>query len=133
MLAAMNDADAVRAAFHAINNAWLQRRAQDMREHLHPDVVMVQPGFESLLRGREACIASYAEFRAGATLYAYTATEPKVEVIGNTAVAWHRWTMRYEWEAQSIDEGGHEVFVFERVEGAWLAVWRTLTVEPPGG
>lgn len=127
----MNDEDAVRAAFHAINNAWLQRRAPDMREHLHPDVVMVQPGFESALRGREACIASYAEFREGATLYAYTSTEPTVQVWADSAVTWQRWTMRYEWGGQALDEGGHEIFVFARVDGRWLAIWRTLTVEPP--
>ncbi len=129
----MNDEDAVRAAFHAINNAWLQRRAQDMREHLHPDVVMVQPGFESALRGREACIASYAEFREGATLYAYTSTEPTVQVWADSAVTWQRWTMRYEWGGQAFDEGGHEIFVFARVDERWVAIWRTLTVEPPPG
>ena len=127
----MQEEDAVRAAFHAINNAWLQRRAQDMREYLHADVVMVQPGFATALRGREECIASYADFRAGATLHAYTATTPTVQVWGDSAVAWHRWTMRYEWDGATYDEAGHEVFVFARLDGHWLAIWRTLTSEPP--
>jgi uncharacterized protein (TIGR02246 family) len=129
----MQEEDAVRAAFHAINNAWLQRRAQDMREHLHPDVVMVQPGFGAALRGREECIASYADFRAGATLHAYTSTPPTVQVWADTAVAWHRWTMRYEWDGHLYDDAGHEVFVFGRADGRWVAVWRTLISGPAAG
>jgi len=124
------DQDAVRAALETINRAWIEGRPADMRDLLDDRVVMVQPGFNQSLAGRDACLASYQEFVSQATIDRYTPAEPFIQVWGDTAVAWFAWTMAYTIGGRTSRERGHDVFVFRRTPAGWRAVWRTLTAEP---
>jgi ketosteroid isomerase-like protein len=108
------DSEAVAETLNAINDAWVGGRAEDMRDHLHDDVVTVQPGFEMVIRGRDTCVASYAEFTGQATIDRFESTAPSVEVFGDTAIAWFAWTMRYAIGGESYHETGHDLFVFTR-------------------
>lgn len=39
------------------------------------------------------------------------------------------WTMDYEFGGQRYEEKGWELFVFGRLDGRWVVVWRTMVVE----
>jgi uncharacterized protein (TIGR02246 family) len=51
-----------------INRAWQDGDAESLIELFHHEVVVVHPRFEGRTRGREACVASYREFAANATV-----------------------------------------------------------------
>lgn len=114
------------AVVHAVNDAWLEGRAEEMRPHLAHDVVFVQPGFEARVVGPDDVIASYQEFAALATLHGYNETEATVEDFGETAVVSYFFTIAYEMDGRQHRESGHDLFVLTRREGAWKVAWRTL-------
>jgi len=120
----------IRDAVERINSAWLEGTAEAMRDDLHENVVMVQPGFAETVVGRDACIASYAEFSAAAEIEHFETTEPVVEVRDATAVAWIAWHMTYVMDGVRSDEAGHDIFVFGFDGDDWRLVWRTLTTAP---
>lgn len=90
------------------------------------DIVMRGPGFALAGKGREAAVQSYVDFTTQAEVKAFTADEPSIDVAGDTAVAQYQWQMTYVLAGQEYTEQGHDLFVFSRIEGDWLVVWRTL-------
>jgi hypothetical protein len=52
--------------------------------------------------------------------------EPDVDIFGDTAIAVYAWNMTYELSGLEYRESGHDVFVFNRDQGRWLAVWRVM-------
>ena len=55
---------------------------------------------------------------------------PRVDVIGDTAVAVCPFTIAYELEGETSREKGSDILVFARTPGGWKVVWRTLMSEP---
>jgi Domain of unknown function (DUF4440) len=124
------DEQAIRRILRRITTAWVDGPVEDMAGDLHPDVVMVQPGFAAALVGRADALASFASFAAEATIKRYRSTEPDIGVWGDTAVAWYTWRMTYALGGETLREVGHDLWVFARIDGRWAAVWRTLTAGP---
>jgi uncharacterized protein (TIGR02246 family) len=116
-----------------INQAWLEGRPRDLTPLLHPDIVMILPGFAGRLQGREQMVSGFVDFCANAKVHAFEEEEQQVDVIGQTAVATVAFAMLYEREGQRFRSTGRDVWVFTREGGEWLAIWRTmldLTDEP---
>ena len=65
-------------------------------------------------------------FTSQAEVKAFTAEDPTIDVAGDTAVAQYQWQMTYVLAGQEYTEQGHDLFVFSRIEGSWLVVWRAL-------
>jgi hypothetical protein len=76
--------------------------------------------------GKAACAKSYQDFLNQAKIRNCKLAEPLIDVAGDTAVAACAWEMTYELNGQTYSESGHDLFVFNRDQGKWLAVWRTL-------
>ena len=112
-----------------INEAWRAGRFDELRDYFHPDVVLAQPGFAQRSVGREALIASYADFAREATVHSFTTGEVHVDHAGESAVTTTPWTMDYEFGGQRFQEHGWDLLVFARPEGRWVVVWRTVVVE----
>lgn len=110
----------------AINTAWVRGNAGAMAEYLDERVVIVQPGFQERLVGREACIESYREFGSHALIHSYEESETTVDVRDDTAIASHHYALEYEMDGEMYHDAGHDVFVFVRGESGWRAIWRTL-------
>ena len=110
----------------AINAAWVQGSPGEMAAYLDARMVMVQPGFQERLMGREACIESYREFASHAVIHSYEEDEATVDLRGDTAIASYRYAMEYEMGGELYHDAGHDVFVLMRAECGWRAVWRTL-------
>ena len=121
---------AVRAATARINAAWRERRYDDLCQMFAEDMVFTLPGFSGLLQGREAIVASYREFNERVTLTSYREEQLVVHVWGDTAVASYRWDMAWLAGGVPNHETGQDVFAFRHhTNGAWLAIWRTMTFD----
>jgi ketosteroid isomerase-like protein len=125
--------EAIRRILKQINAAWRGGRTDELRQYFHENMVIVSPGFQVRGEGREACVASYQDFINQATVTEYKEGEATVDVWGDTAVATYPWQMAWQMGGQSSRESGHDVFIFIREAGKWLAVWRTLLPLPNPG
>jgi hypothetical protein len=127
---ASTDEESVRELVARINDAWLKGRPEDIPSALdgcfHEQMTIKGPDFQTIGSGKEACIRSYSDFLQQASVRECTLSEPDVEVVGDTAIASYSWKMTYELSGQEYRESGHDLFVFTRDQGRWLAVWRAL-------
>jgi uncharacterized damage-inducible protein DinB len=125
-----NDQDAVRSVLRKINESWLQGRTEELAEYFHPHIVMVHPGFAGRVEGRDAGVQSYVDFLRSAKIHEYAESDHQVDIRGDTAVASYRFLMAWEMVGKHYREGGHDLFVFNRDQGKWQAVWRTMQPLP---
>jgi uncharacterized protein (TIGR02246 family) len=122
----------IRQILRTINDAWTHGRSEDLAEYFHDDLVIVNPGFQGRLLGRQASVESYQDFAHQATIGRYAETEIAVDVWGDTAVASYRYEIDYELGGEAYHDIGRDLFVFQLEEGRWRAVWRTLIPQSPG-
>ena len=113
-----------------INQAWKSGHAEQLHNFFHPDIVMAGPGFQELVRGRDACVESYREFAANAKVHEHIESDFKIGVWSDTAVCTYAWSMTYERAGEQSREKGTDQFVFGREGDKWLAVYRYIYFEP---
>jgi ketosteroid isomerase-like protein len=123
----------VRRVVAAINEVW---RAEDpdriaalLAPYFADEIVIVGSDLTPLGSGRDAAIASYADFARVATIAAFAMDEPVVHVADGTAVATYGWRIRYAMDNAEFDESGHDVFVLRRDGAGWLATWRAMLAD----
>ena len=109
-----------------IHRAWLHGRLGDFEELLHPDAVMVLPGFRGRTRGAAEMIAGFEEFCTTATVREYDPSELSIDVVGDTATASFRFSMVYERGGISYRATGRDLWMFGQQGGEWRATWRTM-------
>jgi hypothetical protein len=109
-----------------INAAWRGGRPRDMAPHLDPRVVMAFPGFTGCLEGAGALIESYESFSREARVLEYRQGEVRVDGSGSVAVAHYPFEMVYERGAGRWRSKGTDLWVFERRDAGWIAIWRTM-------
>jgi len=127
----MEDIREIREIVAAINEAWVIGDYEAMAPYVAEHVVMAPPGLEDRrVLGRAAFVASFRQFAEVAKTREFLAGVPRVDVIGNTAVATCPFTIAYELEGTTYREKGFDVLVFSRTTGGWKVVWRTLISEP---
>ena len=116
-----------------INGAWTKLRGEAMTAALNEcfaeEIVMRGPGFAFLGKGRDVAVQSYHDFVNQAEVKSVQLDEPQVDVAGETATAQYKWTIIYVLNEQEYTERGHDLFVFARRDGKWLAIWRALLPE----
>jgi uncharacterized protein (TIGR02246 family) len=117
---------AVATAMREMNRAWLEGNADDMERLVHPDVVVILPGFAGRVAGREAFINGFRDFSESATGIQFREDDTQVDVIGGTAVVSFAYEMTYERTGGRYRATGRDVWVFENRDRSWLAVWRTM-------
>jgi ketosteroid isomerase-like protein len=109
-----------------INRAWIDGQVEDLAALVHPEIVMVFPGFTGRIQGREQFLAGFREFRQNATIQEFREHDNQVDVVGDTAVVTFRYEMLYQRSGQRYHSTGRDVWVFRREGPAWIAVWRTM-------
>lgn len=121
-----NDVSEVHSVLAAINSAWREGHPSSMQPYLHPDIAIVPPGLKQSIRGRDVLLHSFEEFCANAKVLEYAEDSEQISVIGNVAVATFHFDMLYSRAAYRERSQGHDLWVFEREEDRWIAVWRAL-------
>jgi uncharacterized protein (TIGR02246 family) len=118
--------------FAAFNRAWSDGRLEELPSFFHPDAVIVGPDLAPLGRGRDACVESYAQFLAVATVHEFEATRARVDEYDHAAVVSYDYRIRYESEDGVHDERGSEVILLVRQDETWQVAWR-LVMPPSSG
>jgi uncharacterized protein (TIGR02246 family) len=109
-----------------INQAWLDGRLNDLAPLVHPEIVMVFPGFSGRVQGRDAFLAGFEDFCQSAIVHQFREDDRQVDVVGDTAVVSFRYEMIYERAGERYRATGRDLWVFECRDGVWLAIWRTM-------
>jgi ketosteroid isomerase-like protein len=117
----------------AINDSWLSNKPEEVSKVLtdcfHKDMVIKGCDLKTMAQGREECVRSYVGFIQQARIGAFSQDEPDIQITGDTAIATYGWTIQYELEGKEYTEPGHDLFVFQRTNGKWLAIWRAMLTE----
>ena len=114
------------AAMRQINHTWLHGQVEDLASMLHPEVVMAFPDFTGSQQGREDFLAGFRDFRQNATIHEFREHDYHVDVAGDTAVVTFRYEMLYELSGKRYRSTGRDLWVFQKQDRAWIAVWRTM-------
>lgn len=122
----MSDEAEIAARVRAINDCWSEGRYDDLLRYFHEEMVLVMPGFEERVEGVEPIIASYRDFGEQATIHAFEPSEPRVDVIGQSAITATPFTIDYDFDGSRYHETGVDLLVFVRADDGWRVRWRTL-------
>ena len=95
------DREEIRQILKDINEAWTKGNTDDLNKYFHEDMIIAQPGFGIHGDGRNACVDSYKEFAAMASVQGLRESEHIVLVWGDTAVASYRFDIEYELDGQT--------------------------------
>jgi hypothetical protein len=113
-------------AMREINRAWLEGRFNDMTPLLHPDIVMVFPGFAGRLQGRESFLDGFRSFRESSIVHGFREMDFQEDVAGSTAVVSYVYEIEYERDGLCYQASGRDLWIFQARENGWTAVWRTM-------
>ncbi len=116
----------VHSVLASINAAWREGHPSSMREYLHPDITIVPPGFRMSLHGRDVLVDSFEEFCRNARVLEYAEDDEHIDVAGDCAVATFHFRMLYERPTYREQSEGRDMWVFQRRDSRWTAVWRTV-------
>jgi hypothetical protein len=99
---------------------------EDLGSMLHPEVVMVFPGFAGRIRGRQQLVDSFRDFCVSARIHEFRDHDYQSDVAGKTAVASFQYEMVYERSGELYRSTGRDLWVFQCQGDTWIAVWRTM-------
>lgn len=116
----------VASAMRQINRAWLDGQLEDLEGMVHPEIVMVFPGFEGRSQGRGEFIAGFEDFLDTCTVHQFREHDYQVDVFDDAAVVSFAYDMDYEREERRFRATGRDLWVFRKRDGDWVAVWRTM-------
>ncbi|HUK91539.1 MAG TPA: nuclear transport factor 2 family protein [Blastocatellia bacterium] len=118
--------DSAATAIKKINEAWLTGDLPLLESALHPEVVMVLPDFAGRMQGREQLVAGFRDFVDNAVVHKFHDHDAQVDVVGNTAVVSFQFEMVYERDGARYRSTGRDLWVLQKEDAAWVAVWRTM-------
>lgn len=114
------------ATMRRINRAWLDGLIEELTPMIHPEIVIVLPGFSGQMQGREDFLAGFRDFCQNARIQEFREQDHQVDVAGDIAVVTFRYDMVYERSGKRSRSSGRDLWVFQNRDGAWIAVWRTM-------
>ncbi len=114
------------AAFRRYDAAWRGKDWRTLEEALSERVVFLSPRFSARLEGLAACIDSVRGFFERCTLLEYQEIDLIVDKSGPTAVATHRWRMRWRSDMHEQTDTGRDILIFADEAGVWRVVWRIM-------
>jgi hypothetical protein len=118
--------DAVAATIRRINRVWLEGQVEELGPMIHPEIVMVFPGFAGRTQGRQEFLAGFREFCENAKVQEFRDHDHQTDIAGHTAVATFQYEMVYERSGERYRSTGRDLWVFQSEGDAWIAVWRTM-------
>jgi uncharacterized protein (TIGR02246 family) len=113
------------------NRAWVSGAAHELGDLFDEKAVVVAPGLQGRVEGREGVVRSYEEYVHHARTHSFEELEHSIDVFGDLAVVTYRFAVRYTLNGEDgeHDETGQEVLVMRRGAGGWKVLWRTQMPE----
>jgi Domain of unknown function (DUF4440) len=118
--------EAVVATIRRINRVWLDGEVENLGPMVHPEIVMVFPGFTGRMQGRDEFLAGFRDFCENAKVREFRDYGHQSDIAGNTAVATFQYEMVYERSGERYRSTGRDLWVFQSEGDTWIAVWRTM-------
>jgi predicted lipid-binding transport protein (Tim44 family) len=118
--------ETVAAMMRRINQVWLDGQVDGLTPMVHPEVVMVFPRFAGRTQGREEFLAGFHDFCQNASVCEFQDYDHHIDVVGDTAVVTFRYRMVYVRSDEHYHSTGRDLWVFQKQDNAWIAVWRTM-------
>ena len=118
--------EGVAAIMRRINRAWLDGHVEDLAPMVHPEIVVVIPGFTGRIQGREDFLAGFRDLCQNAKIHEFREQDHQVDLAGDMAVGTFRYEMVYERSGERYRCAGRDLWVFQKLGGEWVAVWRTM-------
>jgi uncharacterized protein (TIGR02246 family) len=111
------------------NRAWMAGAAHEVANLFDEKAVVVAPGLQGRVEGRDAVVRSYEEYVHRARTHSFEELEHSIDVFGDLAVVAYRFALRYTLNGEDgeHDETGQEVLVLRHSAGGWKVLWRTQT------
>jgi hypothetical protein len=109
-----------------INSAWLEKQPERLRELVHDRIVIVGADGRRYGEGSAACVDSYRSFAEQASVSFYQESDRQVDVYGAVAVVAYRFEIEYTMNGQTSRDTGRDLFVLQKEDDRWLAVWRQV-------
>jgi len=107
-----------------MDRCWLEHRFDDLGAYLAEDIVIVAPGGEQRIEGREKAVESYRHFMERCAVERFDASGHAVTRRGDTAIVEYGWKMDWRDADEARQAVGREVLVLVRRAGEWRVVWR---------
>src|SRR5690242_21807773 len=104
----------VAGTMRRINGAWLEGQVEDLAPIMHPDIVMVIPGFTQRIQGREQFLAGFRDFCQNAKIHEFREYDHQIDLAGDTAVVTFRYDMVYERSGERYRSTGRDLWVFQK-------------------
>lgn len=121
--------EAIKGIIQAISECWRLKEYEGIGAFLAEDVVISPPHSDERIRGRAAYVKSYRDYDQLAETLEYMPGDPKVDLVGDTAVAVCPFEVIYKLQGSKHHEKGKNILVFSLSHGRWKVVWRTMQVE----
>jgi uncharacterized protein (TIGR02246 family) len=112
--------DQIRAIVDKIIAVTLGSSPEDIAALFHEDVVFQVPDFGARVRGRQACLESYRDFRNAAQVHEVHTEPPQIDVCGSAAVAVYAFDIHYSLDKNTCRESGRDWLVLILEDGRWL-------------
>ena len=105
----------------ALNEAWTKGGGGALAGYFHPRMVAIGANDRRILRGRDACLASWQNFTEAAKVHRWQEIDPDVQLYGNTAIVTYYYDMSFDMNGRTIETGGRDMFVLVKENGRWWA------------
>lgn len=110
----------------AINECWRLKDYDGIGSYLAEDVVIAPPNSVKRIHGRAAYVQSYRDYDQSAETLEYITGDPRVDVVGDIAVADCPFEVVYKLLGVKHHEKGQNILVFWNTQGRWKIVWRMM-------
>lgn len=107
---------------------WMSHKLAKMNHYFYDHVVMIEAGTNDRIMGVDNVLENYLLFIEDANVTDYKITDLFVELVGDTAVAYFTYRIKYETDGTKFDENNTEILVFRKKGENWQIIWRTQLI-----
>ena len=108
-----------------LNKAWIEKRVEDLYPFFHELVIVLPPGGEKQISGRNEMVESYRQFVNTAKINNFEELNLQVNTFNKTAIATLKFKIDYEINGTVYSEKGIDILILNNFNNEWKIVWRT--------
>ena len=120
------DKEEVSHLIDCINSAWSEGRLEHLESCFDDAIVMVLPGVRGRAEGKAAVMAGFEDFCKNARIRGFEESDRQVDVVHGVAVVNFGFAIDYERAGRAYHSTGRDLWVCEKQNDGWVAVWRTM-------
>lgn len=115
----------IKSFVRSLTKTWIEKRIEDLYPFFHEDVIVMPPGSDKQISGRDEMVEGYKQFVNKAVVRNFEELNLQVNVFNNTAIANLTFKIVYEIQDKVYSEIGIEVLILNNFNNEWKVIWRT--------